>query len=149
MLDFVFLAMFAVVPIMFWSIHQVKNKQRFLLHKRVQIALGIILLVAVTAFEIDIRFSGWRHLAEASPYYSETWTEGWVNWSLWIHLFFAITTCAIWLYVIPAAIKRFPQPPAPGEYSAKHAFWAKLAAFDMTMTAITGSIFYYLAFVAT
>ena len=149
MLDFVFLAMFAVVPIMIWSICQVKYKQRFTLHKRVQVALGIILLVAVTLFEIDIRLNGWRDRALESPYYSGNWAEGLVNWSLWIHLFFALTTTAIWIYVIPAALLRFSSPPQPGEYSARHVFWARLGAFGMTMVAITGSVFYWLAFVAS
>lgn len=148
MLDVVFLAMFAVVPVMLWSIYQVKYKQNFLLHKRVQIALGVILLLAVTVFEIDIRWNGWRDRAAESPYYSANALEGLVNWSLWIHLFFAISTTALWLYVIPAAIKRFPKPPTPAEYSARHAFWGKLAAIDMTMTAVTGWVFYWLAFVA-
>ncbi len=148
MLDFVFLAMFAVVPIMFWSIYQVKYRQKFTLHKQVQVALGVILLVAVTLFEVDIRMNGWRDRAEASPYYSEVLSKGLVNWSLWIHLCFAISTTLIWLYVIPAALRRFPSPPTPGEYSARHVFWARLAAGGMTMTAITGSVFYWLAFVA-
>ena len=47
MLDVVFLAMFAVLPVMGWSIYQVRYRQRYRLHKRVQIALGVILAVAV------------------------------------------------------------------------------------------------------
>ena len=43
MLDFVFLAMFAVIPIMGWSIYQVKFRRRYQLHKWVQVALGIVL----------------------------------------------------------------------------------------------------------
>ncbi len=37
MLDLVFLAMFAVIPIMAWSIYQVRYQGRYLLHKRVQL----------------------------------------------------------------------------------------------------------------
>lgn len=147
MLDFVFLAMFAVLPLMFWSIYQAKYRHRYALHKRVQVTLGLVLLLAVTLFEIDMRLNGWRHLAEASPYYSANKLEGLVNWSLWVHLFFSISTTLLWIYVIPAALLRFSSPPQPNEYSPRHIFWARLAAIDMTMTGVTGSIFYWLAFV--
>ena len=148
MLDVVFLAMFVVVPTMFFSIYLVKYKQHFALHKLIQTVLGIVLLLTVTLFEIDIRLHGWRDRAEASPYYNEIWSQGWVNWSLWIHLVFAVTTSVIWIYVIIAAWRRFPKPPTPNEYSPTHVFWARLAAIDMTLTAVTGWIFYWLAFVA-
>ena len=55
MLDLVFLAMFAVLPVLGWSIAQVKYHRRYLLHKRVQLTLGAVLLVTVSAFEIDMR----------------------------------------------------------------------------------------------
>ena len=41
-----------------------------------------------------------------------------------------------------------PSPPAPCPYSPTHIFWARLAAIDMTLTTLTGWLFYYLAFVA-
>jgi len=40
MMDIVFVAMFAVIPVMAWSIYQVKFNRRYLLHKRVQLTLG-------------------------------------------------------------------------------------------------------------
>ena len=112
------------------------------------ILLGIVLLVTVALFEIDIRLRGWRQHAALSPFYEEDWSRGWVNWSLWIHLFFAISTCVLWIYVIVAALRKFPSPPQPNEHSRAHIFWARLAAIGMTMTALTGWVFYYLAFVA-
>jgi len=149
MLDVVFLAMFVVVPVMGWSIYQVKIHKRYLLHKRVQVAIGLVLLVAVTLFEIDIRVNGWRERAAESPYYNEIWTAGLVNWSLWVHLVFAISSTFLWIFVILQALRRFPSPPLPNEYSPRHKFWARIAALDLSMTALTGWIFYWLAFVAT
>ena len=149
MLDVVFLAMFVVVPVMGWSIYQVKYRKRYVLHKRVQIAIGLVLAVAVTLFEIDIRVNGWRERAAASPYYSEIWSEGLVNWSLWIHLIFAITSSVVWVFVIVQALRKFPTPPLPSEYGPRHKFWATIAAIDMCLTSLTGWIFYWLAFVQT
>ena len=147
MLDFVFLAMFAVVPILGWSIWLAKQG-RYQQHKLVRIVLGVVLLVAVLAFEIEMRVVGWRERAEPSPYWADaSWNDG-VHYSLAIHLFFAIPTAILWIYVIVQALRQFPKPPVPGEHSRSHRFWAPLAAFEMLMTAITGWVFYWLAFVA-
>ncbi len=148
MLDVVFLTMFAVVPVMGWSIYQVKYRQQYLLHKRVQISNGLLLLFALTVFEIDMRVNGWRQRAAASPYYSALWSEGWVNWSLGIHLTFAVSTTVLWVFVIVQALREFPRPPQPNEYGPRHKFWARIAAVDLCLTALTGWIFYWLAFVA-
>jgi hypothetical protein len=77
MLDVVFMAMFAIVPVLGWSIWLVKYRRNYLLHKRVQVALLIVLGVAVGLFEIDVRFiSGWRERAEPSPYYASVESAG-------------------------------------------------------------------------
>lgn len=153
MLDLVFLAMFLVVPVMAWSIYQVKYRQRYLLHKRMQQAIGAVLLLVVVVFEIDIRLYGWKERAADSPYFNgdwnELWAAGWVNWSLWIHLIFAVSTTFVWVYTIVQAQRKIPHPPGPCEYSARHKFWGTLAAADLALTAFTGWIFYWLAFVAT
>ena len=94
MLDVVVLAMFVVLPVMCWSIYQVKYRRRYELHKRVQVVLAAVLLVTVAAFEIDIQFfANWEERAEASPYFYTLVTP-----ALWIHLFFAVPTAVIWIY---------------------------------------------------
>lgn len=143
MLDLVFLAMFAVVPAMGWSIYQVKYRRRYLLHKRIQLALALVLLATVVLFEGDMRIHGWAERAKPSPYYGS-----WVQYSLYIHLPFAVSTALLWIFVTVRALRRFPCPPAPNEHSPSHVFWAKLAALDMLLTALTGWAFYGLAFVA-
>ena len=100
MLDIVFVAMFAVVPVLIYSVLLVKNRRKYLTHKRLQIALGTILLVAVAAFEIDMQlFTDWRQRALASPYYApKAWSP--VMTSLVVHLAFAIPTLVIWIWTI-------------------------------------------------
>ncbi len=145
MLDVVFLAMFLVLPVLAWSIWQVRSRRRFALHKRVQLITAAVLLVTVVAFEVDMRWiSGWTERAKLSPY----WESGVVRASLAIHLVFSASTAALWVYVIIGALNNIPKPPGPSDYSRWHKFWGWLAALDLTMTAITGWIFYYLAFVA-
>jgi len=147
MLDVVFTAMFVIVPTMAWSIYQVKYKRRYLLHKRVQLGLALLLLVAVVLFEIDVRLHGWRERAVASPFYDARWAYGMVNWSLWIHLVFAVSTFFLWAYVVLQALRHSPIPPTQEQYARNHRFWAKLASLDMALTAVTGCTFYALAFI--
>ncbi len=144
MLDLVFLTMFAVVPVLGVSIYLVKIGRRYALHKRLQLALALVLLAAVTAFEVDMRLHGWRERAEPSPYYANRLVDG----MLYVHLFFAVPTLLVWAYVIVAALRKFPHPPQPGLHSRRHKFWGWFATIEMTMTALTGWLFYWMAFIA-
>jgi uncharacterized membrane protein YozB (DUF420 family) len=145
MLDVVFLAMFAVVPVLGWSVYQVKYRGRYLLHKRVQVAMSLILLVAVGLFEVDVRLNDWRPRAEASPYMH----NGVIDIVLPIHLVFAISTFVLWAFVLIQALRKIPNPPGPCAYSPTHIRWARIAAIDMCLTAVTGWTFYWMAFMAT
>jgi putative membrane protein len=144
MLDLLFLAMFAVVLVLGWSISQVKYRHRYELHKWVQVVLGIVLLAAVILFEIDIRIHGWEDRAAGAI---GGHASSQVRIALYIHLCFAVTSVLLWPTVIIRALRRFPNPPAPAPHSPSHKFWGWLAAVDMLLTAITGWTFYYLAFV--
>jgi len=149
MLDVVFLAMFAVLPVLAVSIYLVK-RGHFELHKKLQLTLGLVLLIAVAAFEVDMRLNDWEARAVESPYFSldAKWTCT-AGVALIIHLFFAVPTAVLWTVVIVQALRKFPRPPQPGQHSASHKFWGWLAAMEMFLTAITGWVFYYLAFIAT
>ncbi len=166
MLDVVFLAMFAVLVILAVSIFLVRNRRNFLWHKRIQLILGLVLLVTVALFEADMRINGWLDRAAPSRFYApmaspspvlstiyvkilgRAEVPGLVFTALSIHLFFAVTTSFLWIWVIAQALRRFSKPPVPNDYSPSHKFWAWLAAIDMGFTALTGWIFYVLAFVA-
>lgn len=150
MLDIVFLAMFVIVPVMLYSIYLVRYQRRYQLHKQIQLALGTVLLIAVTAFETEQFLVPWEDRATPSPYFhsDNQWTSP-VGISLLVHLSFAIPTFFLWIYVMVQAWRKFPPNPVPNDYSPKHRLLARLAAFSMTMTAITGWVFYYLAFVAS
>jgi putative membrane protein len=143
-IDILFVAMFGVVLVLAWSVYQVKFRRRYQLHKWTQITLGSILLVVVILFEIDIRLHGWEgraagriggHPAPA------------VVTALYIHLMFAVTTTILWPITICLAAWNFGSPPAPGPHSRIHVPLARVAAMDLVLTAITGWVFYWLAFV--
>ncbi|MGE3241186.1 MAG: DUF420 domain-containing protein [Pirellulales bacterium] len=143
MLDVLVLAMGAVVAVLAWSIYEVKYRRHYTLHKWVQVGLGVVLLLAVIVFEVDVRLHGWQDRAagEVGGHASQL-----VMTSLGVHLFFAVAATVLWPVVIIRALLNFPNPPAPGPHSRFHLRWARIAAIDMFITAITGWTFYYLAF---
>jgi len=143
-LDLLAVAMIVIVAVLGWSVYQVRFRRRFQLHKWTQVILGAMLLVAVIVFEIDIRIHGWEDRASgaiggAAP--PIVW------YALYIHLLFSISTLVLWPIVIVRALRNFPDnPPLPNQHSRWHIRWARVAAIDMVLTAISGWIFYWLAF---
>lgn len=148
MLDVVALAMVALLPALGFSIYLVKFRRRYALHKRIQLTLAAALLTTVALFEADMRIHGWRDRAAASPYSGNDGSLDWVTTALSVHLFFAVSTALLWIVVVLRALRNFPNPPQPGPHSAWHRLFATLAAIDLVCTAVTGWVFYWLAFVA-
>ncbi|MCI0334837.1 MAG: DUF420 domain-containing protein [Planctomycetes bacterium] len=144
MLDVLVLVMLAVVLILCWSVYQVKFRRRYRLHKWTQVALGAAVLVVVVLFEVDIRLHGWEMRAAGGE---GRHAPAIVWYSLYIHLVFAVSSLILWPVTIFLALRNFPDPPHPGVHSRVHVPLARAAALDMVMTAVTGWIFYWLAFV--
>jgi len=149
MLDVVFLAMFVVVPILAISIYLARYRRSYALHKMLQLATASVLLIAVLLFELDMRVNGWEERAAPSPYFdaAHKWTSP-AGVSLLIHLTFAVPTLLLWIYVVVQALRHFSRPPQPGAHSLAHTRLGIVAAAGMVLTAVTGWLFYWLAFVA-
>ncbi len=147
-LDFVALAMVLLIPILFWSVFLVRVRRHYTWHKRIQLIAATVLTVTIGLFEYDMRFvTDWRKLAAVSPY----WNVQGINvlsWALTIHLAVAIPTFLLWVGVIVGALCGFSRPPKPGRHSRWHRPLGWLSVVGMCMTAVTGWIFYWMAFVA-
>ncbi|MFM7108595.1 MAG: DUF420 domain-containing protein [Planctomycetaceae bacterium] len=142
-MDVVLVGLIALLPVLARSIALVR-RGRYAAHKALQLFIVAALAAAIVVFEIDIRLvSDWKARAAASPW----WPAG-VLWALGIHLVFAVTTFALWAWVVWEALARFPAPPAPGAHGPRHRRLARIAAADLVCTAVTGGVFYWLAFVA-
>jgi len=140
MLDVVVVALVVVVPLLVVSLCQVRLRRRFGIHKRLQLLLGIVLLVAVSLFEIDMRLQG--GFDEISDNDSEA-----MQVLLWVHLFFAISTVVLWIVTISLALRHFSSPPEPGDHSRLHRRLGWLSTLDITATSVTGLLVYYFGFV--
>ena len=148
MLDVVFLAMFAVLPLLGIGIYLAKQR-KYALHKRLQLTIAAVLLGAVALFEIDMQFlTDWESRAAGSPYFdpAHKWSCP-VGIALIVHLCFAVPTFVLWIVVIIQAVRHFPSPPAPGPHSRAHVRLARPAALGLLLTAVTGWVFYVMAFV--
>lgn len=149
MLDFVVVSLLLVVPILLFSLFSVKVQRHYLLHKRLQLLLGIVLLVAVGAFEVDLHFvqGGWQKvIAKQTPTLTPEQVAS-IRSVLMIHLIFAISTPILWIFTIGLALRRFPNPPTPSAHSRLHKVLGWASAIDITLTSVTGLWFYYTAFV--
>ena len=152
MLDFVVCALVIIVPLLIYSLWLVKVKKAYQQHKWLQITLGIVLLVAVGAFEIDLQIvhGGWENIVRKSVPDEAALAErvAEIRPYLWTHLFFAVTTPFLWFATLALAMRRFESPPLPGAHSRLHKSLGWLSTLDITLTAVTGLVFYYVAFVA-
>ena len=144
-LDFVALAMAGVLLTLAFSIFQVRRRKQPQTHKALQLGTAAVLLVTLLVFEIDMQYvTDWRALAQPSPYFD----SGVVTAVLWIHLLFAIPTPFVWGGVIWFALVRFRNGYQAGAFNKTHRTWGWIAAILMSLTSLTGWVFYYLAFVA-
>ena len=141
-LDLVSIAMWLVVPTLLFSIYTVKYRRNYALHKTLQISIVIALLVAIIIFEIDMRIFGWKQYAEPSIYFDTILFP-----VFYTHLSISISTTILWTVTIIAALRKFPKPPSPNQHAKLHRVLGKLSALGMCLTAISGWIFYVIAFV--
>ncbi len=152
MLDFVVSALVLIVPVLLYSLFVVKFQKNFSLHRNLQIILGVVLLIAVGAFEIDTQLvhGGWENIVNKNPDAPRLIGDAYVYAQrvLWFHLIFAITTPFLWIATLVYALRRYPNPPVPGEHSQLHKTLGWLSVIDIVMTSLTGLWFYYAAFVA-
>lgn len=150
MLDVVVCALLLVVPTLIYSLYVVKVRRNYTRHRNIQVMLGVVLLVTVAAFEIDMQVvhKGWQNIvAKRTPPLTPDELM-FVRKVLWVHLVFAITTPLLWGATLVLALKRFGSPPQPGPHSKLHSTLGWLSAVDITLTSITGLLFYYVAFIA-
>ncbi len=151
MLDFVVCALVLIVPLLLFSLWLVKFKRNFGGHMKLQLALGVVLLVAVTAFEVDVQMvhGGWENIVAQQQLSPELLAEKIAAVRPWllVHLLFAVTTPVLWIVTIVLALKRFGSTPQPGPHSRVHSLLGWASTVDITLTSVTGLLFYYMAFV--
>ncbi len=133
LMDIVIVALVAVVPIVFynWSL---ARSGRYSRHRSMQVSLAVLLGAVVGLFEFNLRLQGGIFQATAASRYAGTAT---LNFWIYFHTFFAITTILIWAALIVISQRRFPKPPAPNAFSGTHRLWGRLGMIWMLATGVT------------
>lgn len=152
MLDVVVTALILIVPVLAYSLYAVKVRRAYRLHRNLQIGLGLVLLIAVTAFEVDMRLhGGWKQIVNKQADVPRVSPEAMevIGQILTVHLIFAISTPFLWAATLYLAWKRFGNPVQPGPHSRLHKTLGWASVIDIVLTSLTGLWFYYAAFVAT
>lgn len=151
MLDTVVCALVLVVPLLILSIGLVRFGRRFAVHRAMQLVIGVLLLIAVTAFEIDLHVvhGGWENIVAKQGLADDALAAKINTVRPWLrlHLVFAATTPLLWIATIVLALRRFPRSPVPGPHSRLHKVLGWASTIDITLTSVTGLWFYYVAFV--
>ena len=144
LMDLVSTALVAVVPIVLWN-WRLARTGRWAQHKRMQIGLAVLLGLVVAVFEYNLRLQGGIFEATQASAYAGTPT---LNFWIWFHTFFAITTLFVWAGLIVGSLRRFPSPPQPGAFSATHRRWGRIGMIWMLATGLTSLPVYLYGFAA-
>lgn len=145
MLDTVAVAMVLVTALLLVSVSAVRFYRNHRLHRRMQIFLALLLLVTIAGFELELRFfTDWRALAAPSPYYP----DGTVWKLLMVHLAFAIPTPLVWAFVVWHALRNYRDGFSDPRTRQLHRWGGRSGTVLMCLTAVTGWLFYWAAFVA-
>jgi len=114
-------------------------------HRMIQLIISTALLIVILIFEVEVRTNGWIDNARPSPHYETILFP-----VLWLHILCAVATVALWAVTLIGAIKHLGRPPLPHQtHSTKHKRLGKYSSMSLWLTAITGTIFYYLAFICS
>ncbi len=141
-MDVVVVSLVLILPMLALSWRWARARA-FSQHRNLMTGLGASLAVVVTLFEIDMRLSGGIFEMTKDSAYAGTTL---LNASIWGHTALSILTSILWAWLIIMSWRRFPRPPAPADFSARHRFWGRLGLIGMALTGITGVELYVLGF---
>ena len=143
LMDVILVAVDLVPFILVYSISLVKKKN-YQAHRAIQFITLTVVVIAVALFEFDIRLSPQPTvLAEANSWYEDSRFKIF----LWLHIICASFTYMTWAGLAYKSNKMFLKT-LPGSFSKAHKKIGKLIFLGACYTALSGSVIYYLLFVA-
>jgi len=143
LMDIVIVALVAVVPIVLYNWNLARTGH-FARHKKMQIGLALLLAAVVALFEYNLRLQGGIFVATSASSYAGTGT---LDFWIYLHTFFAISTIFIWAGLILVSLRRFPSPPMPSAFSSRHRFWGRIGMVWMLVTGVTALPVYVYGFI--
>jgi len=143
LMDTVMLSFIVILPVLIWSWRLARHKQQYRLHRNVQLALAVTLVIVVGVFEYDLSRSGGIFELTKDSAYDGTMV---LNTAIYVHTLFAVAASLIWLVLIVFSLWRFGTHPEPGDFSRTHRAWGKAGMITMMLAGLTSPPLYYLGF---
>ena len=144
LMDIVVIFMVIILPMLWYSVQEVKYKKAYKKHRKIQLYMFIILFFVVLLFEYDMKQNGGIFEMVKGSSYEGTF---FLNFMIYLHTFLSITTSLIWLVLIVVSLLKFGKNPQPNTFSKRHKFWGRIGMWDMALTCITGLILYIFGFI--
>ncbi len=143
LIDLIVVATVAAVPLLAYSIHLARQR-KILLHRRLQLTLTVVFILATIALEIDIRMAGgMRHFSQGGRFEGTALLQ----WTLYVHLTIAAANAFFWVILPIWSHRAHIRGELPGPRSRKHRALGRVAAVLCILTAGTGVQLYILGFV--
>jgi uncharacterized membrane protein YozB (DUF420 family) len=135
----------ALVPLLLLISWRLAARGSLRSHRAMQLVLSVAFVLVLGVFEPYIRVrGGLEGISVGSTYHG----SGFLWAYLAVHLSLALSSTLSWGALVVASIRRFPNPPVRGAFSARHRLWGRLTMAGMALTAITGLGLYALCFIA-
>jgi uncharacterized membrane protein YozB (DUF420 family) len=142
LMDLVIVSLVVIVPLLAWSWSRARDAD-FGAHRKIQIGLFSVLVVAVILFEADIKMSGGIfELTKGSRYDGTAFLKA----SVYVHTALSILTSLIWVSLIVFSLIAFGNPPKAGRFGTVHRMVGRIGMVGMILTSITGVQLYILGF---
>lgn len=142
LMDLVILSFLFILPAMLAS-WRLARKRQYVQHKRWQLSLFAVLLIAVLLFELDLKLSGGIFALTAESRYAGT---ALLNSIIYGHTAVAIAAALLWIAQVALSLMKFGSPPAPNSFSSTHRALGRAGMLTMTLTGISAFPLYILGF---
>jgi putative membrane protein len=142
-MDIVMVSLVVIVPLLYASYRSAQKKQHAR-HRMLQVSLVILLFVAVSVFEVDLRLAGGFHQLVRESAFADTRV---MALSLFIHLACSVSTAVLWITLTALSLKRMPIPFFSSSFAQSHRRLGRVGMIGMILTAVTGIELYVLGFV--
>jgi hypothetical protein len=141
-IDGVLVASVVLIPMLLMAFKHARAA-RYLNHRNLMLITTALLVVAVTAVEMDLRAKGMFAMTEGSRFYGTPLLE----WSAYIHIALSTVTGILWCALVVVSWFKFPRPPRPIPFGRYHRWLGRLSLIGMALVGITGFELYVVAFV--
>lgn len=132
MMDIIVVSLTLIVPCLIFSIQQAKAGN-IELHRKLQIGLSLLLLFAVTLFELEMQLvGGIENIMEKERYTTP------FRVYLWTHIAISISTIIVWGITIFKALKAFDGKNLEPSHRALHRKLGWASTLLLVLTSLTG-----------